>query len=437
MKTNDRIQIRVSDDGLEAWVDVREGPKSDRDELMNQLAAAGIVAGIDDEAIDGVTRALALETAMLQERRVARGVPAQAGTPSTLQLDDPAGPIAGLLLPDGRLDFRERQLIVPVAEGNSIGHILPAVEGKAGSDVRGQPIPPPTPEKLVVKHGDGIEIDEEGNLIAARTGARTIDSDGSIDVVEHHVHSGDVDLKSGNLKSGGSLEISRDVTVNMSARSLVDLKVGGSVDGGSVEAGGSIEIVGGAIGRTSGSVRSAGDVLLRHALGARIYARGRICVSQSVSTSQLMAKEIEVGGAMLSDSAHAESRIILKDAGSPAGGPCILHAAHPLEPKDSDPKQGQVAGERPRRKSCSSDGSLRDRKGRGTRPTMKAQLEARREWRRRQRELQRTAVIEIRGTAYAGCRLDFGVAPLVLEKTVSARRFSVNLETDEIVSVEI
>jgi uncharacterized protein (DUF342 family) len=105
---------------------------------------------------------------------------------------------------------------------------------------------------------DGIAIDEAGHLISTRTGARTISSDDKIDVVDHHIHPGSVDLSSGNLKTGGSLEVARDVTTGMSVWAASDLKIAGMIDGGRLYAGGSLEIVGGAIGREVGAVHAEG-----------------------------------------------------------------------------------------------------------------------------------------------------------------------------------
>lgn len=445
MVSNDRIQIRISDDGLEAWAIVGKGPPLHRSALEDRLEAAGITTGIRIDGVAAVVRALTLESAMLEDRCVARGLPAQPGTPPVLQLNDPAGLIPGMLLEDGRIDFRERLLILPIAKGELMGRIIPAIEGKPGSDVQGEPIEPPALAELSIRHGEGISIGEDGILVATRSGARTFDPDGTLDVVAHYVHPGNVDLKSGNLHTKGSLEVLRDVTTGMSVRAESDIKIAGTVDGGRVYAGGSVEIINGIIGRESGAVHAGGDLTVGHALGARLHAQNRLVVSRSVSTSHLVAKEIKVIGKMLGNSVQAETRIVLEDAGSAAGGPCVLRAAYPLEtdPHSLRPRQSQT--DVPTKKMLRDVTSLRarkgrnGRKGRAARPSTKRQLEidARREWRCRQRELQRTAVIEIRGTAHAGCRLDFGGAPLVLERDVRAKRFQVDPNTQKIITTEI
>ena len=56
-----------------------------------------------------------------------------------------------------------------------------------------------------------------------------------------------------------------------------------------------------------------------------------------------------------------------------------------------------------------------------------------RSFRKRERELQHEARIEIQGTAHPGCRIDFGGRPLILEQAVRARVYRFDCERDEIV----
>lgn len=466
MEPIERVRIRVSDDRLEAWASIAEGPSAAPEgdgsanaeaTLQQILEQASIRAGLDEEGIAGLGRALTQPVATLHERVIARGRPPEPGTPPRLELAEPIGLQPGGLRPDGSIDFRERQLLLPVERGDCLGEILPAVPGKPGWDVYGDPIAPTPPGDGSIQTGEGVSIDEAGRLVAARSGTRMIAPDGMLDVIAYHVHAGHVDLKSGHLSTAGSLEVKRDVMAGMRVEAEFDLAIRGSVDGACIRAGGSIEIGGGAIGREDGSVRAGGDLRVRHALGIRLEARGRLNVARSVSTSQLVAREIEIGGPMLSDWLQAESRVVLKDVGSPAGGPCLLRAACPLEPLGPAPPSGGATALRSTRPEARrSGGTLRDRKGRGIASRRRAtptgattgattgaptraddEIETRRAWRRRQRELQRIATIEIHGTAHAGCRIDLGVTPLVLETEVSRRRFRVDLEHARVIEEEL
>lgn len=447
MEPSERIQIRVSDDRLEAWASIAAGPAVQNDTLVKErLEQASIRAGLDLVAIEGLCRALEQPGAMLHERRVACGRPPEPGSPPVLHLDEPIGLQPGTLARDGSLDLRERRLLVPVARDECLGRIEPAREGKPGWDVHGDAIEPAPSPADPIRTGEGIALDVSGRLIATRSGTRTIAPDGMVDVVDHHVHAAPVDLRSGHLTTAGSLEVKRDVMADMRVEAGFDLLIAGTVDGGCIRAGGSIEIRGGALGREAGSVRAAGDLEVRHALGIRLEAGGRLRVARSVSTSQLIAREIEVAGRMLGEWLQAESRVVVKDAGSPAGAPCLLRAAHPLEPRGpSSPSGGATSLKSTRPEAHRAPGTLRARKGRGVarlrHPTTTydatEELAARRLWRRRQRELQRIATIEIRGTAYAGCRIDLGVQAFVLEADVSKRRYRIDRITGCVLEEEL
>lgn len=458
MSASDRLEFRIADAGLAAWLRIGEGPALPRAEaetaLREGLAALNITAGIDEAELARATEALATDSAADDaaaddEIAIARGRAPRDGEPDRLELEEPIGPLPGTLREDQTLDFRERRLILPVEAGASLGRIVPGRAAEAGFDVFGAVLEAKPAEPFELRHGEGIVCDADGVLRANRAGARTVDKQGVLDVVSLHVHAASVDLASGNLATEGSLEIARDVASGMRVHAGVDLAIKGTVESARIDAGGGIVIGGGVIGGAAeageaGRVYACGDLTLRHALGARLISGGTLRVVRSVSTSQLQARAIEIGGALLGDRAEAETRIRVRDAGSPAGGPCHLRAAHPLalpnagQPEEEAARLRALARLRGNGEPLAARKSRDTRKGRSERRNVAAPPELGQQWlfRRRQRELQPDARIEIEGTAHAGCRIDFGGRPLVLEASVTGRVFRFDPERDEIVAEE-
>jgi uncharacterized protein (DUF342 family) len=440
----ERIRIRLDDDRQAAWLTVAAGSALAREAVGEALAAHGIVAGLDAAEIDRVVEALSGEAEAAEEFCIARGRPAIDATSDRIELALPIGPIAGRVGPDERFDYRERQLIVPVRAGEAIGQLVAGDPGEPGFDVLGREIAPRPAPAFRLTHGEGVTLDETGRLLAAREGARTVDRHGALDVVALFVHSGSVDLESGNLETRGSLQIGRDVTNGMIVRVGADLAIKGTVEAARLEAGGSIEIGGGVIGAETGCVRAAADLKLRHALSARLHAGEALEVTRDVLSSELHAKAIKVGGTMIGGQAFAESSIEVRDAGSPAGGLCVLRAARPLETGKEASADERDARERARALLRGGPDRLSARKGRDTRkgrgerpdavaaPALAPQLQ----FRKRQHELQPSARIEIKGTAHAGCRIDFGGRPLLLDRPVRGKVFRFDVERDEIVAEE-
>lgn len=430
-----RILVRVSDDALEAWVSLAAGPPGTTDDLRVALAESDVVFGIDPTAFRPLEAALASRNPDPTERRVARGVPAEPPVPPRLVLEDPEGPLPGLLRPDGSMDFRERRAIVPVKRGEAVARLTEAVPGSDGTNVRGEHLEPgPLPE-FALELGEGVTMEPDGAIVALRDGARAYDPKGRLDVLEVHVHSASVDPTSGNLETPAHLEIARDVTMGMRARAGGSLRIGGLVDGGQVEADLSVEIVGGVIGREGGEVRAGTDLRARHVLGARLRAGGRIEIARSVSGSRLHAREVEIGGRALSDRIAAEERIAVQQAGSPAGGPIELHVAIPLEPEDFDPtRRGVTRDARRVRRRGGSPKNARKRRQRGARGINRAMpgapdsVEERIRWRLHQRALQEAARIEIGSIAYAGCRLAIGSVRCVLDADTGPRTYRLDRE---------
>ncbi len=434
-----RIQIRVSDDELEAFASVVAGEMSAPEEVDLRLAALDIREGLDPVGIAAVGRALGSEAAMPNEFCVARGEAPVPGRARSIALEEPDGPVPGTLREDGSLDFRERRLVVPLEEGDLVARIHPAEPGKAGRSVYGTPIAPPEIPDVELLLGEGVRV-EDDRVVANQSGARSVGPRGELDVVDLYVHEGDVDLTSGHLESHGSFHITRDVSLGLHVRSGRDVSIGGGVDGGSVDAEGSVEIARGVIGRGEGAIRAGGDLRVGHALGADLRSQGVLTVARSVSTSRLHAREVDIEGKVLSDEVAAETRIRVRSAGSPSGGPCRLRAAVPLEPADFDPSlrpapEGAPSRSRVRGSQARGRGARRGRNGRSDVDRSK-DLEKRLAWRTHQRLLENDAVIVVDGEAFAGCRIQIGGARLVLEESVRNRSFRLDPETHSLTWTE-
>ena len=434
MDPQERLEIRTTEDELEAWISVAQGPEGDESMVALALEDAGICDGIDDAILRRVERAIERPTSGGTEWCIALGTPPKPPRPPHVVLEDPEAPIAGALREDGSMDFSERSWIVPIEPGQVIARLTPGTPGRPGTTVRGEEIDPPEPPEFELTLGDGVEWGENGEILATAAGARSWDPAGSIAVVDLHVHKGSVDAECGNLHTGADLQIERDVLAGMKVRAGGKIRVGGAVDGGCVEAARSVEIVGGAFGRERGMIRAGGNLRVRHTLGIEIFARGRIEVARSISTTKLHGREVEVNGRALSDRIDAEKRIRVNEAGSASGGPCVLRVGIPLEPENFDPalrpaKVGAPrAQKRGRAKGRPDAGRAKGRRDRGARGKKTAaggaqdheltNVDIRIRWRQRQRELLTSARIEIGKLAHAGCRLHFGDVPLVLEQDV-------------------
>lgn len=206
-----------------------------KEDILQQLHALGVTFGIDEETIDQ-----AVERQESCELVIAKGIPPVQGEDGYVEfyIQYEVADTKPKVLEDGTVDFREIREIPVVEEGETIGILHPPKEGKQGTSIENKPIEPNTVSEAVVT-GKGIQIENQ-SIIASEAGTIRVYNRApkyQIDIIEKLVHSGDVDLKSGNLSFTGDIEITGNVEETMTVEANERVLIMQSVHGGTVEAG--------------------------------------------------------------------------------------------------------------------------------------------------------------------------------------------------------
>ncbi len=273
------FQVQVSSDRLEATLTWNKRPPESLDprHLEQFIANQGIREGLVD--LDTVVTLLTTHRTPRGKVRVARGVPPKPGRDAVIRYHFETDPLqVGRIKEGGAIDFRDRGEIPQVTEGTLLAEKIPPQPGTPGTDVFGDPIPPPDPLDLPLRCGRGAVFSEDGRRVYAETPGRPmVTADGKISVHPHLEIPGDVDLKTGHVVFDGHVTVHGAVTpgfkvkaASLSAREIHQ---------GEVDCEGHVEVTGGIIGAV---VRSAGDVKVRHTTGSRIRAAGNVVVESSV-----------------------------------------------------------------------------------------------------------------------------------------------------------
>lgn len=431
----DRIALEIAPDRLTARVRVAAGEPCDEAALRARIADAGIVHGIDESAVGRVARGLA-ERDFATSEAIAHGTPMEPGQDGRLELAFDDGLAAGSEREDGTLDFTERFLLKPVRAEERIATLHPPVAGKPGRGVDGEEIPTEPGREVATLLGDGVERGDDGVLRAAADGTVHHQPGKLLDVVDLYLHAGDVDLHSGNLFMKGSLQIAGDVGLNLRAECERDLEVKGGVDGGRLSAGGSVRVARGLLGREQGRITAEADVTIHYVQDARIVCGGVLTVGADAITSRLRAGEIQLGGRALGGRLTAETRISVRQAGSPMGAKTLLQAAEPV-PRPVATAVASLAEKKLERSGrLSRRGKRSGAAGRKRRMNENTELKRTQELAVRRRELLEHASIEIRETVLDGVVLKMSIHRLALEAGAGPARFRFDPEADGIVRVE-
>ena len=427
-----RVVVEISEDRMEARVTVNAGAPSSGSVLSAALSEAGVVFGVDAPAVARLGEALADGAFSCPRVVVAAGRPAVAGRDAEFSPEFDPGIQPGTLRQDGSMDFNERELLKPVVAGARIGEILPARLEVPARRVDGSADPQKAVRELRLRLGAGVARGEEGALVASRAGVVLFVAGESLDVVTHHEHGGDVDLRSGDLRMEGSLLVKGDVTRRFDVRATGDVEIAGSVESGTVYSGGNVTVRGGVRGGDAGIVSAEGALSVRHAEGATLVCGGTLQVEDAMG-SELRGRRIVVTRRLRGGVACSEESLVVAEAGSPQGsGDTTLVAGEPLERPVLDARRALGLQKAQRMAEHRARGSGDRLKGGKLGRLLAAQsgvdlaLQAARCQRRD--ELQRTAEIHVHGALHPAVTVRVGQESLVVEDALHGVRFSIDPE---------
>jgi len=229
-----------------------EGRSLEKEDITDFLTEEGIIFGIKNEEIEDARNFLDQNEPEFRKYLIACGQPVGETRDAYLRYDMEIGPIAGTVLENGRIDFRDRRIMVGVKEGQSIATKIPAVQGEPGINVYG--------EETAAREGQDIKIeilsdakfsDETMQVTATKDGVLSIVNNNVIKVLSHQTISGDVDLSTGNIESMNAITILGSIQPGFQVSAGGDLKISGTVMSARVVCDGNLVVRGGTTGKNS------------------------------------------------------------------------------------------------------------------------------------------------------------------------------------------
>lgn len=422
---------------MSAVARVIPGAPAGEADVSAALQRARVNTGIDPGALKSLATALSDAGYAAVALPIALGCGAVAARDAYFEPSFAVGIQPGRVLEDGSMDFFDRQLLKPVVREELLGTLHPALAGTPGMRVDGRALPVREARDLQLELGSGVTLQPGGRACATRAGVVVYVAGKSLDVLDHHVHQGDVDMRSGSLDMHGSLTVRGDVQHAFNVRATGDVEIMRNVEAGCVSAGGQVMVRGLIRGGQSASVYAAGDLSGHQAEGATLVAGGTITLDGALhcelSAVSIQARHILRGGA-----ARAEHCIRTREAGSPHGSAATLLAAGSALPnllEDAQWAQGLQKQRRAAQRLAGGPTRGGGERGKGGKlgrslaEQQRAELERKVALRQRSSELLPHAEIEVTGTAHAGVTVTLGSAQLVLERPMHQVRFTFDAQT--------
>jgi len=109
------------------------------------------------------------------------------------------------IMEDGRVDFRELNLIESVKKGQKLCELIPPVPGVIGKTVLGTDIYPVEGKPAVLPKGRNISLTEDGMAIVSNIDGQVRFIDGKINIFSTYEVPADVDNSTGNINFVGNV----------------------------------------------------------------------------------------------------------------------------------------------------------------------------------------------------------------------------------------
>lgn len=234
---------------------------------------------------------------------------------------------------NGRVDFKEQNLIKNVVEGQALARKIPAEQGKSGRTITGRLLPAEDGKDIEINAGKNVKLSEDRNTAIAEINGQVVMIGSKINVEPVYVVNGDVNLKnSGNVIFLGTVLVKGSVADGFKVKAAGNIEVMGNVGKSELDAEGDIIIHQGINGKGRGSVRAGKSVFSKFIENTNVDAGEVVVATDGIINSKVdsqqkiicQGKRATIVGGIL----RAAEEIHAKTLGTVAGSETVLEVGY-------------------------------------------------------------------------------------------------------------
>lgn len=258
--------------------------------LPELLKEADILFGIDQAALQNAQDIISEGLNDYIDIPIAFGQESLPGEDAYLQFAFEIGPIAGQIMDDGSIDFRERRIMIGVCKDELLATKIPAIAGTPGMDVMGQEIEPDGGTELKISIKQDVKFfKESGEIRATKDGILTVVNGSEIKVCAKQEIRSDIDYNTGNIDSKNCVIIHGAIQPGFKVFTGGDLEIKKEVMSATLLSEANIIIKGGITGKKT-HISAQGDVDFKFIEQGRIDSGGNAVMRKQSYYSDLLAK---------------------------------------------------------------------------------------------------------------------------------------------------
>lgn len=287
--------INVSKDKVKAYLHLFPpglgGKQVTRGDILTELQKGSIFYGIKQDAIINALATMKKTGDKVEGDLIAEGEPPVPGEDAMVKYQvDLSFSHKPKIREDGSADYYSVHIFETVTEKQTIAKLLPPTDGTPGTDVFGKPIEAPPGRAIDVSLGKNIACKSEdpNTLVAAKTGHVYLRNNDLL-VEEILTIETDVDFNTGNIDFPGDVLINGDVKSGFAVRAEGTISITGTVEDAIVDAGETVIVHSGFMGKGKGRIKAGRDVVVKHVRNQTIMAKNNIMIDGEVLDSHLFA----------------------------------------------------------------------------------------------------------------------------------------------------
>lgn len=284
--SEDRLEVKISSFPDSLYKD--KTFEVSVDWIRKELSRSQFVLPLEQSTLEELAPLIEKKES-LENKILLRGKPSIGGKEPYIRLrfKEAEGRRPGANLDLDSLDIRELQQRVLVKEGQLIAEISYKIPAVTGQDVFGNPLPPAENDSLIVIAGEGILEKEPGKYYAISDGIPSVE-DNTISLSKILIHEGDVNLRSGNIRFDGPIEIKGSVDSGAYVETTGDLTIFGEIRGAIVEARGNITVHSGVTTGQKGSIYCGGNFVGEFVENSKLTVQGDITIKKALINSTVV-----------------------------------------------------------------------------------------------------------------------------------------------------
>lgn len=258
------------------------------DDLAEILKQQGLRYGLNREILLACLEQSQKEQTIITGAMIAKGSQPIPGHDAHLRFEVEIGSIPGKIMGNGKIDFHERKMFTSVRKGELIATKVPATSGTAGANVLGHPIPQQLGQDIKLSVVDNAAYDEEsGEVRATKPGILSVVQN-TIKVSSKLTIPGDINFSTGNIEAKDAVDIGGSVLPGFQVNAQGDLRIGGGIRSATVISQGNVLVQEGVSGKQT-VMRVTGDVDIPFVEQATITVGGTVIIHRQAYYSRVFA----------------------------------------------------------------------------------------------------------------------------------------------------